>query len=156
MPHQVFCIILLPCVNSNWSYGPETAKSGFELCDLHFWPWPFAWTSLLSMVIIPENFLIKWWEHSDGQTEMDAQTAGRADWTIHRVTWSQLKQFLSSHKNVWNVLAMIKIWNYRKTQNLPVKYVKCSNCIKLEDSTFNMAPWMNWCENRLEDHYADN
>ena len=63
------------------------------------WPWPFAWTSLLSLVITPENFMmIRWWEHSqkgvtdrrtDGQT--DGQTDGRTDWTIHRAAWSQLK-----------------------------------------------------------------
>ena len=30
------------------------------------WPWPFAWTSFLSMVIIPENFMmIRWWEHGE-------------------------------------------------------------------------------------------
>ena len=29
------------------------------------WPWPFAWTSLLSLVITPENFMmIWWWKHS--------------------------------------------------------------------------------------------
>ena len=44
------------------------------------WPWPFAWTSLLSLVITPENFMmIRWWEHgekgvTDGQT--DGQTDG--------------------------------------------------------------------------------
>ena len=59
------------------------------------WPWPFAWTSLLSLVITPENFMmIRWWEHSqkgvmDGQT--DRQTDRRMDWTIHRAAWSQLK-----------------------------------------------------------------
>ena len=63
------------------------------------WPWPFAWTSLLSLVIIPENFMmIRWWEHSqkgvtdrrtDGQT--DGRTDRRTDWTIHRAAWSQLK-----------------------------------------------------------------
>ena len=57
------------------------------------WPWPFAWTSLLSLVITPENFMmIRWWEHSqkgvtDGRT--DGQTS--TDWTIHRTAWSQLK-----------------------------------------------------------------
>ena len=48
------------------------------------WPWPFAWTSLLSLVITPENFtMIRWWEHSqkrvtDGQTDRrtDRQTDG--------------------------------------------------------------------------------
>ena len=48
------------------------------------WPWPFAWTSLLSLVITPENFMmIRWWEHgekgvTDGQTDRltDGQTDG--------------------------------------------------------------------------------
>ena len=63
------------------------------------WPWPFAWTSLLSLVITPENFMvIRWWEHSqkgvtDRRTDRrtDGQTDGRTDWTIHRAAWSQLK-----------------------------------------------------------------
>ena len=66
------------------------------------WPWPFAWTSLLSLVITPENFMmIPWWEHSqkgvtDRQTDgrTDRQTDGRTDWTIHRAAWSQLKILL--------------------------------------------------------------
>ena len=39
------------------------------------WPWPFAWTSLLTMVISPENFMmIRWREHgekgvTDGRTD---------------------------------------------------------------------------------------
>ena len=44
------------------------------------WPWPFAWTSLLTMVITPENFMmIRWWEHGEkGVTEgrTDRQTDG--------------------------------------------------------------------------------
>ena len=47
------------------------------------WPWPFAWTSLLSLVITPENFMIQWWEHSekgvtgrrtDRQTDIHSET----------------------------------------------------------------------------------
>ena len=62
-------------------------------CDLLHGP--FAWTSLLSLVITLENFMmIRWWEHSqksvtDGGT--DGQTDGQTHWTIHRVAWSQLK-----------------------------------------------------------------
>ena len=51
------------------------------------WPWPFSWTSLLTMVKTPENFMmIRWWEHgekyvtdrqTDGQT--NGQTDGRTD-----------------------------------------------------------------------------
>ena len=48
------------------------------------WPWPFAWTSLLSLVINPDNFMmVRWWEHgekgvTDGQTDgqTDRQTDG--------------------------------------------------------------------------------
>ena len=45
------------------------------------WPCPFAWTSLLTMAIPPENFMmIRWWDHcekgvTDGQT--DRRTDGR-------------------------------------------------------------------------------
>ena len=40
------------------------------------WPWPFAWTSLLSLVITPENFMmIRWWEHGE-KGETDGQTDG--------------------------------------------------------------------------------
>ena len=59
------------------------------------WPWPFAWTSLLSLVITPENFMmIRWWEHSQkGVTDRrtDRRTDGRTEKTIHRAAWSQLK-----------------------------------------------------------------
>ena len=41
------------------------------------WPWPFAWTSLLSLVITFENFMMmRWWEHSQ-KAVTDRQTDGR-------------------------------------------------------------------------------
>ena len=45
------------------------------------WPWPFAWTSLLSMVITPENFMmIRWQEHSEkGMTDRQTHTHRRTD-----------------------------------------------------------------------------
>ena len=50
------------------------------------WPWPFAWTSLLSLVITPENFMmIWWWEHGEkGVT--DGRTDGRTDGQTDRQT----------------------------------------------------------------------
>ena len=50
-----------------------------------FLSWTFAWTSLLSLVITPENFMIRWEEHfekgvTDGQTEI----------AFLRAAWSQL------------------------------------------------------------------
>ena len=42
------------------------------------WPWPFAWASLLSLVITPENFMmIRWWEH--GEKRCDGRTDRRTD-----------------------------------------------------------------------------
>ena len=64
---------------------PEIAKLGLDFCDLDLWPQTFAWTSLLTIVIIPENFTIihkKVWR-TDRQT----------DWTIHRVACLLLKSF---------------------------------------------------------------
>ena len=34
---QALCIISSSYVNSNWSYSPETAKLGYDLCDLDLW-----------------------------------------------------------------------------------------------------------------------
>ena len=55
------------------------------------WPWPFAWTSRLSMVISPENFrMIRWQEHCQkGVT--DGQTDGQTQISVLRAAWSQLK-----------------------------------------------------------------
>ena len=63
-------------MNSNWSYSPETAKLGCDLCDLDLWPWPFAWMLPWSLVITPENFMmIQWWEHSQkGVTDILEKT----------------------------------------------------------------------------------
>ena len=56
------------------------------------WPWPFAWTSLLTMVII--NFMmIRWLEHGEkGVT--DGRTDRQTDRTSHIAAWSQLKTVL--------------------------------------------------------------
>ena len=70
------------------------------------WPWSFAWTSLLSLVITPENFMmIRWWEHSQkGMTDRqtDRQTDRRTEKTIHRAAWSQLKI-----QSLWHILCTI-------------------------------------------------
>ena len=71
------------------------------------WPWPFAWTSLLSLVITPENFaMIRWQEHSENgvtDRQTDRQTDGRTDRRtdgrtdrqtergVLRAAWSQVK-----------------------------------------------------------------
>ena len=57
-------------------------------------PWPFAWTSLLTMVITQNFMMTRLWEHGEkGVT--DRQTDGRTDrltdWTSHIAAWSKLK-----------------------------------------------------------------
>ena len=55
------------------------------------WPWSFAWISLLSMVITPENFMmIRWQEHCEKRVT-DGQTDGQTERSVLRAAWSQLK-----------------------------------------------------------------
>ena len=98
------------------------------------WPWPFAWTSLLSLVITPENFtMIGWWEHSqkgvtDRQTDRrtDRRTDGRTDWTIHRAAWSQLKTRKPRPSNINGTEVILKA---RYVRNLCRLYF-CANILQ--------------------------
>ena len=73
-----------PLLNSNWSYGPETTKLGFDLCDLDLWPLTLTFCMDCDSVIVitNEHFMMIWWsEHgekcvTDGQTE---RTDGRTE-----------------------------------------------------------------------------
>ena len=49
--YQALCIISSPNVKSNWSYGPETANLGFDLCNLDFWPLTFIFCIDITSVI---------------------------------------------------------------------------------------------------------
>ena len=51
----------------------------FVTLTFDFWPWPFAWPSILSLVVTPENFMmIRWWKRSQkGVT--DRRTDGRTE-----------------------------------------------------------------------------
>ena len=71
------------------------------------WPWPFAWTSLLSLVITPENFMmIRWEEHSEkGVRQTVRQTDRQTERGVLRAAWSQLKismnLYISCKFNEW-------------------------------------------------------
>ena len=71
------------------------------------WPWPFAWTSLLSLVITPENFMmIRWWEHGEkGVT--DGQTDRRTDGLNQ--SYSCL---VAAKKFFYHILFDMKLLNY--------------------------------------------
>ena len=104
------------------------------------WPWPFEWTSLLSLVITSENFvMIRWWEHSQkGVT--DRQTDGQTERSVLRAAWSQLKrcytEFFLSEQKIGNIFQSFYVWNLKMffekvTCSLQpcffqiLKYVKC-------------------------------
>ena len=65
---QVLCIILLPLVNSNWCYSPETPNFGqirrfLELCDLEIW-WMTLKNNrvpLLCYFKLCASFCSHWW-----------------------------------------------------------------------------------------------
>ena len=58
-------------MNSYWSYSPETAKLGVDLCDL----WPLTLTFCMAVTSVignnsPNFMTIWWWEHSEqGKSE---------------------------------------------------------------------------------------
>ena len=112
------------------------------------WPRPFAWTSLLSLVITPENFMmIWWWEHgkkvwrTDGQT--DRQTDRRTDWTSHIAAWSQLKNAFQ-----------------RGLQQIGRHFVPCLHSMRPGDGIWQQRSWstkaqvMAWCH-QATSHYPD-
>ena len=49
--HQALCIISSSYVNSNWSYSPETAMWGYDLCDL----WPMTLTFCMDITSVIGN-----------------------------------------------------------------------------------------------------
>ena len=66
------------------------------------WPWPFAWTSPLSLVIT-ENFVMIRWSQEHREKRCDRQTDGRTD----RKRCSQ--SCLVAAKNVWSDTKFIQI-----------------------------------------------
>ena len=58
--HQALCIISSPYVNSNWGYGPETAKWGHGLCDLDLWP--LTLTFCMDITSVDGNNFSRWYD----------------------------------------------------------------------------------------------
>ena len=117
--HQALCIISLPYVNSNWSYGPETAKWGHDLCDLDLWP------LTLTFCIMSVNGNNSWkfqdgtmmgteWKMCDRRS--DERTDRQTDRSVLRAAWSQLKI---------SILNIVKSGTY---VNQHGKNSKCAKC----------------------------
>ena len=111
-------------MNSNWSYSPERLSWVVTSVTLTFdlWPWPFAWAWPWSLVITPENLMMRrWCEHSQ---KGDRRTDRRTENTIHRADWSQLKNTVKCvAMNNYEVLykAVLMSWNRSCTQYLVVR-----------------------------------
>ena len=131
-------------MNSNWSCSLKTPNLGqnrrfFSRVTLKFnlWPWPFAWMSLLSLVITPQNFMmIRWREHSqkgvtDRRTDrkyhsQSCLVAAKNQWgtspRLHQAlciiskplvnsNWSHNPEMLNSGKNWWFFVPCdLEIW----------------------------------------------
>ena len=109
-------------------YGKAQIGAKFVLTSvtLNFdlWPWPFAWTLVLSMVITPKRFMmIRLWTFSEkGVTVLwtDGQTHGRMDrWTepFIELLGHSLKS-LSWQIIVYNTLSIYNIKNSQFTPHI--------------------------------------
>ena len=78
--HRALCIISSPYVNSNWSYDPDTAKWGHDLCDLDLWPLTF--TFCMDITFVTGNNSGKFQDNMMRGTlskRCDRQTDGQTD-----------------------------------------------------------------------------
>ena len=97
------------------------------------WPWPLAWTSRRSLVIISKNLMmIRWWEHSekdvkdgqaDGRTEPFIELLGRSSKTVYcgclalflkqapHINWKLMRQLMQ-------FILKLCVWLY-----IPVIYI---------------------------------
>ena len=69
------------------------------------WPWPFAWTSCLSMVITPENFRMIRWEEQCQKGVTVGQTDRRTDG--NKCSYSCL---VAAKNNRAPLLCYFKLW----------------------------------------------
>ena len=79
-------------MNSNWSYSLETAKLGYDLCDLDLWPVTLTFCMDITFVIGNNSWKFcvdtttgTWWKRCDRQTDW------RTERGVLRAAWSQLK-----------------------------------------------------------------
>ena len=104
---QALCIISSPCVNSNWSYGPETAKLGFDLCGLELLPLTLTFCMGNTSINGDNSWKFdddmmkgtQWKSVTDGRTDRTDRRTDRLNHSQNCLHWSQLK-------NQWYPLGM--------------------------------------------------
>ena len=85
--HHCIAIGQFKLESGNAQIGAKFVLNSVTLA-FELWPRPLAWTSLLSMVITSENFMMIWWQK---HCEKVSQTDRRTDGSVLRAVWSQLK-----------------------------------------------------------------
>ena len=106
MHHFVaICEFKLELQSGNAQFGSKSTIFSRVTLKFDLWPWPFAWTSLLSLVITLQNFVaIQCQEHSekgvtDGQTERGVLRAAWSQLKIHSCVETRLNDFTENeHK----------------------------------------------------------
>ena len=108
-----YFVAICECKLVLWS-GKDQIGAKFALTSVtltfDLWTWLFAWTSLLSMVITPGNFMmIQWQEHCEKGVkggQMDRQMDGRREgqkcyWSclvaVKKSSWCQLANCVCLH-----------------------------------------------------------
>ena len=89
------------------------------------WPWPFAWTSLLSLVITPGNFLMIRWEEHCQKGVTDRRTDRQTEIAVLRAAWSQLKMEAEN----WNDIIYTYIYIYTGDGDYYAKFITVVLCI---------------------------
>ena len=122
---------------------------------IDLWPWHFVWTSFLSLVITPDNFMmIRWQEHcqkgdTDGQTDR---------WTDGQMELEDDKQNILGFR--FGTAYIIKIdltvcpfYVYRKNYRWWYERVVLNNiCTKLLKTRFGAMDFVVGCVSSAETH----
>ena len=106
----------------NWSYLPETAKWGHDLCDLDLWPLTLTFCMDIMSVNGNNSWKISWWYDDRNivkkiwQTdrETDTQADGQMEISVLRAAWLQLKIMGCNyliHSRIWDKLKIVEKWS---------------------------------------------
>ena len=146
-------------MNSKWSYSPETAKLGYDLCDLDLWPMTLTFCMDITSVLGNKS-----WKFRDDtmtgtvkkvwQTDRQAnrQTDRRTERGVRRAAWSQLKKPVGPNEippNIFQIrassIAPFRTNMISKSINLSIypsdfKEADLSHLSKKEDNLNKFSP----------------
>ena len=141
----VFCEFKLKLRSGNAKIGAKFVLTSVTLI-LDFWPCPFAWTSLLLMVIsLANSMMIGWGKHCKRVWRTDGQTDKQIDGTVHWAAWSLQKKRTGSEEIIQNA-AMVIFYIFRMIQELIIRWID-SFVVCLHAPFLSLLSWRWWhCE----------